>query len=170
MACSSPRVVVFAGAAEAATQASAAFWDALTECLDEKQFASPAAIHMRKLVYSCQAILELPVVEYRRDPEATVLQLESLGREPREHSGGGLFFAARVDNLRDLVPVLNRRHQTLTHFGFDGAELRRLAAAFGGRAIDRMVPVGQALQFSRFWDGYDLLHEFCRFTYCEVGR
>jgi len=31
-----------------------------------------------------------------------------------------------------------------------------------GRALDRIVPIGQALQFGRFWDGNDLLQAFCR--------
>jgi hypothetical protein len=167
MACSSPRLVVWVGDAETVARAADAFWDALAACIRRNRFESPAAVHMRKLVFSCQAIVDLPVSDYRRDPEATVLRLESPAFEPREHSGGGLFFTARVDGLKDLVPVLKRHHQTLTHFGFDLPELRDLAARFGGRAVDRMVPVGQALQFGRFWDGYDLLHEFCRFTYCE---
>lgn len=167
MACSSPRLVVWVGAADTVDEAAAAFWDALAACVKRKQFESPAAIHVRKLVFSCEAILDFPVSEYRRDPEATVLRLESLVSLAREHCGGGLFFSARIDNLKELVPVLQRRHQTMTHFGFDGSELRQLAAQFGGKAIDRMVPVGQALQFSRFWDGYDLLHEFSRLTYCE---
>ena len=167
MACSSPRLVVWVGAPETAIPATGAFWDSLAACIRRKHFESPAAIHMRKLVFSCEAIVDLPVSSYRRDLEATVLQLESLASLPREHSGGGLFFTARVDYLKDLVPVLKRHHQTLTHFGFDAPELRDLAARFGGQAIDRMVPVGQALRFGRFWDGYDLLHEFCRFTYYE---
>jgi hypothetical protein len=167
MACSSPRLVVWVGSADTVAQAAAVFWDALRAWTQMKGFESPAAVHMRKLVFSCQAIIDLPVANYRRDPEATVLQLDALASQPHEHSGGGLFFTARIDSLKELVPVLRRHHQTLTHFGFDGPELRDLAARFGGRAVDRIVPVGQALQFNRFWDGYDLLHEFCRFTYCE---
>ncbi len=31
--------------------------------------------------------------------------------------------------------------------------------------IDRIVPVGQALEFSRYWDGYDLLEEMSRRVY-----
>jgi hypothetical protein len=31
------------------------------------------------------------------------------------------------------------------------------------------VPIGQALQFHRYWDGYDLLQEFCRCVYIEAA-
>ena len=35
----------------------------------------------------------------------------------------------------------------------------------GGRGIDRLVPVGQALSFHRFWDGYDLIRELVRHVF-----
>lgn len=168
MACSSPRLVVWCGGPDVVRRASQEFWTALAECVERKGYASAAAIHMRKLVFACEAIIDQPVREYRRDREATVLELETLAGPPREACGGGLFFSARVSNLMELAPVLGRRDQTMTHFGFQGRELRDFARRLAGRAIDRMVPVGQALAFHRFWDGYDLLHEFCRLTYCEA--
>jgi hypothetical protein len=38
------------------------------------------------------------------------------------------------------------------------------ARSLNGSGIDRIVPIGQALAFGRFWDGYDLLAEFTRST------
>ncbi|HUP03939.1 MAG TPA: acyl-CoA reductase [Bryobacteraceae bacterium] len=168
MACSSPRAVIWRGTERDAHLASDLFWAALGECVARRGYALPAAIHMRKLVFSCESILDLPVAEYRRNPAATVLRLDALKLGGSEHCGGGLFFEARVNALEELVPALGRRHQTLTHFGFEHKELQAFAALLAGGAIDRMVPVGQALQFHRFWDGYDLLHEFCRLVYCEA--
>ncbi len=167
MACSSPRLVVWCGEAGNVSRAAEAFWTALAACIERRGYRSAAAIHMRKLVFACESIVDLPVAEYRRDPETTVLNMASLDSFPRENCGGGLFFSARVDRLADLIPVLTRKDQTLTYFGFTGPELRDFAGLLGGRAIDRMVPIGRALQFSRYWDGYDLLHEFCRLIHCE---
>ena len=79
-----------------------------------------------------------------------------------EHPGGGLFLETTIESLEELVPVLGRKDQTLATFGFSDDELRRLVGKLNGRAIDRVVPIGQALQFGRFWDGLDLLLEFCR--------
>jgi hypothetical protein len=120
---------------------------------------------MRKLVFSCESIVDLPITNYQRFREVTVLTLDSLKSYPREHSGGGLFFSGRIDRLLDLAPVLARKDQTLTYFGFELNELRTFALSLTGKAIDRMVPIGQALQFSRFWDGKDLLREFCRLVH-----
>jgi hypothetical protein len=57
---------------------------------------------------------------------------------------------------------VDRGDQTLSHFGFDPGEPSALAAELNGRGVDRIVPVGQALAFGRFWDGVDLLEEMVR--------
>jgi hypothetical protein len=167
MACSSPRAVVWCGDPEGRASAEEEFWNSLTACIRRRGYESAPAVHMRKLVFACESILDLPVSKCRKDPETTILSLDSFQWPKGGHCGGGLFFSARVDRLSDLAPALSRKDQTLTHFGFGASELREFAR-LPGRAIDRIVPIGNALQFSRFWDGYDLLHEYCRFIYCEA--
>jgi hypothetical protein len=73
----------------------------------------------------------------------------------------------RSKSIADLAPALVRKAQTLTWFGFEEEELRGLIRGLNGRAIDRVIPIGQALQYGRFWDGYDLLLEFCRHVYLD---
>jgi hypothetical protein len=123
---------------------------------------------MRKLLFACSAILDLPIAECRRyDEGLTILTLDSLAGFQRHHPGGGLFFEAYLGSLVDLKTVLGRRDQTLTWFGFTSEELHALIRNLNGRSIDRVVPFGQALQFHRFWDGHDLLQEFCRCVYID---
>lgn len=167
MACSSPRMVIWCGAPSVVKEASEVFWRAVAECVKRKGYEILPAVQMRKLLFSCQSVIDLPVSEYRYRPEATVLELESPGSRSQENCGGGLFLSSRVDRLDELTQVLRRKDQTLAYFGVPESELRDLAKKLGGRAIDRFVPIGQALQFSRFWDGYDLLREFSRLTYYE---
>ncbi len=97
-----------------------------------------------------------------RTAEAEVLRLSSLADLSREHCGGGFFFHVELAQLRDLLPHLQVRDQTLTWFGFPPEELRELAGALGARGVDRIVPVGHALRFSRYWDGQDLLQALTR--------
>ncbi len=165
MACSSPRLLVWCGMPGDAGRAAEIFWAALESCIEKKRFAAAPAVHMRKLVFACESIVDLPVSKYHRLRETIVLTLDSLQSYSREHCGGGLFFSARVDRLSDLAPVLARKDQTLTYFGFELPKLREFALSLAGKAIDRMVPIGEALQFHRFWDGKDLLREFCRFVH-----
>ena len=162
LACSSPRLVVWCGTAEETQAASADFFTRVAGCIERRRYVLPAAISVQKLLYACSAIINSPVQECRRGKGLTVLTLASLAGLPRSHPGGGLFFEARLESLLELTCYLGRREQTLTWFGFTPEELRALVRSLNGRAIDRLVPIGQALQFHRYWDGYDLLQEFCR--------
>ena len=162
LACSSPRLVVWCGRAELSRTASADFFHRVADCVEHRGYSSPPAVSMQKFVYSCSAVLNDPVTGFRRHKGLTVLTLASLAGLQRDQPGGGLFFEAYLENLASLEPFLCRRDQTLTSFGFTPGELRAFVRRLNGRAIDRIVPFGQALRFHRFWDGYDLLQEFCR--------
>ena len=120
---------------------------------------------MQKLTFAASAILDMCVESWQRFPELTILSLATLSDFNRSHPGGGFVFEVAVNSLAGLVPSLVRKDQTLTTFGFDDTELISLVRQLNGKAIDRIVPIGQALQFGRFWDGYDLLRAFCREVY-----
>jgi hypothetical protein len=83
---------------------------------------------------------------------------------PRHWLGAGTLAHAHLATLTELAPLVQRKDQTLTHFGFTTAELDALVTVLGGRGIDRIVPFGSALRFAAVWDGYDLLREFTRLT------
>ena len=163
MACSSPRLVIWCGGSS--TEASQDFFPRVAACARRRKYDLSPALSMQKLVFSGSAIVERPVTAYRRFPELTVLTLASLDDFNREHSGGGLFFECHLPALASLASPLLRKDQTLTYFGFPEQDLRAFAHSLNGRAIDRIVPIGQALQFGRFWDGQDLVQEFCRHIY-----
>ena len=169
--CSSPRLVVWVGGREATAEASVDFFTRVAEVVRRRNYMLSPAHSIQKLVFSAAATLDLPVTACRRVPELTVLTLDSLERFDRRHPGGGLFFEVTVGAITELAPYLIRRDQTLATFGVDAQDLRTLLRQLNGRALDRVVPIGQALQFGRFWDGMDLLQEFCRHLYLapEVG-
>lgn len=167
LACSSPRLVVWCGTGSETRAASTDFFHRVAGCVQHRRYVLPAAASMQKLVYTCSAILNSPVEECRRYKGLTVLTLGSLAGFQRSHPGGGLFFEAHMESLLELTAFLGRRDQTLTWFGFTPDELHALVQSLNGSAIDRIVPIGQALQFHRFWDGNDLLQEFCRCVYIE---
>jgi hypothetical protein len=167
MACSSPRLVVWCGTDSEARTASTDFFGRVAESAERRHYSLPPAASMQKLVFTCSAIINSPVEECRRYKNLTVMTLTSLAGFSRSHPGGGLFFQARLGNLLDLAAFVGRKDQTLTWFGFTPAELHALVRRLNGSSIDRIVPIGQALQFHRFWDGHDLLQEFCRCVYVD---
>jgi hypothetical protein len=94
-----------------------------------------------------------------------LLHVDELPAIRREHCGGGVLFQFYAGSLDELVGFVERRDQTLTYFGFSESELKKLVLLLNGGGLDRLVPVGQALSFQRFWDGYDLLQELTRHVY-----
>jgi acyl-CoA reductase LuxC len=169
MACSSPRQLVWVGKADRVKIAARQFIQRLSGMAESRGYSVAAGAWLQKLVFTCRAILEQPVASVVSNQTMTVVELEQMASPPEEHCGSGLLFQVRADSLLDLAPHLHRRDQTLSYFGFSEDQLRALATALGGRAIDRIVPIGRALDFHRYWDGYDLVHEFTRAVWIEPG-
>jgi hypothetical protein len=165
LACSSPQLVVWCGDPAGAKVSSRDFFTRVCACARRRSYLTSAANSMQKLTFAAGAILDMRVESWQRFPELTILSLASLSDFNRSHPGGGLVFEIAVNSLADLATFLVRRDQTLATFGFNNADLFSLVKQLNGRAIDRIVPIGQALQFGRFWDGYDLLQVFCREVY-----
>jgi hypothetical protein len=67
-----------------------------------------------------------------------------------------------VKDLGALTDFVTKKDQTLAAWGFEPADLARFAGALGGRGLDRIVPFGEALAFSRWWDGHDMLADLTR--------
>ena len=69
-------------------------------------------------------------------------------------------------------PLLHRRPPAgvLVLDGFARSDLLALVNELGGRALDRIVPIGQALQFQRHWDGHDLMGMMSKVLTVSGGR
>ena len=84
-------------------------------------------------------------------------------------SGHGMLVEVDIDSLQSLPAQLGDRDQTLVQYGFDSEELAALLRSLGGRAIDRVTPVGRALDFHHVWDGIDLFRVLTRQTTLSSG-
>lgn len=168
-ACSSPRTLFWVGDEPAAEQVKREFRESLSEVVAAREFAVEPAMAVQKRVSSYGAAAEgfAGTIRFSGNAVAT-MELTDRVAALRDWLGVGTFPQASIARLADLLTVVERRDQTLTHFGFAEHELRELATALGGRGIDRIVPFGSALSFSAIWDGYDLLNEFSRLTTVTV--
>lgn len=167
MACSSPHLLIWVGEPEPAKQASAVYFEALAKHLASRGTVSEIGTRLSKFTFACQTILEGRCSGWKDSPHLTLLDA-SLSADLREHVGGGLLYQARVAGLNDILPFVRQKDQTVTHFGFSEAELRGWVEQLGDRGVDRVVPMGKALQFERFWDGTDLLTDLTRLVRVEA--
>jgi hypothetical protein len=172
MACSSPRVLVWCGEAGECAGASHAFLALLRDHITRKGYALAIGAYLKKLAFAYGAILdETARCDYSQyGNELTVVTLETLCGLSRRHCGGGMLYQVFLRDLEELGAFIERPDQTLATFGFDKSALRTFARHLNGRGIDRIVPIGFALEFSRFWDGYDLLQEMTRRVHIEAER
>lgn len=75
----------------------------------------------------------------------------------------GFFFQLNDNNFKKLVKNITHKYQTLTYFGFTKEFLiKNLIEKINIKGIDRIVPVGKALEMSFLWDGYDLSKNLTR--------
>jgi hypothetical protein len=168
--CSSPRMVVFVGSAGDARAAADALFADLAEEIAERGYALDTSAVLAKETFAYGAVVDRPVEDLARlGNELTVLRLAGLRDFDRTHPGAGLFFEAAVDDLSALAGFVTTKDQTLSCFGFAGGDLERFARTLGGRGLDRIVPFGEALAFSRYWDGHDMLADLTRAVDVRAG-
>ncbi|MCG5217237.1 acyl-CoA reductase [Streptosporangium soli] len=160
-ACASPRAIFWVGASHA-EEAMADFTGRLAAVAASRWPVDAAmAVEKRVAAYGLAADGAVGRVAFHGNA-LTMLDLADPAGLPRRWLGAGTFAHARLGSLHDLLAVVRRKDQTMTHFGFAVPELQALARALAGRGVDRMVPFGSALSFNGVWDGTDLLAEFTR--------
>ena len=163
MACSSPRLLLWLGSTQHAEAAAGRFWPALQEELDRRGVSITAPDHMNKEVMADALAIEQASVRIESpDPRLTRVWLPRLTLHDKLHCGAGFFHEALISNLEDLKPVLSRKIQTVSYFGIPKTRWDKFLRCTVPAGIDRIVPIGQALDFYSIWDGADLFGAFLR--------
>lgn len=167
-ACSSPRMLAWVGSPAEVDAAAHRFWAALAAELQRRDAAADntGAMTMARLAasfeYAAAGLAHLGDNTLGSYPLRLVLDAGLSTAVKEIHCGNGLFLEQRADTLAALAPQFSDREQTLSVFGFSHEDLTALIQAVPPRAIDRLVPIGQALDFSPVWDGQDLILSFSR--------
>ncbi|MFJ7185415.1 acyl-CoA reductase [Lysinibacillus xylanilyticus] len=160
MACSSPRLITWCGENQ---QAINRFWSAFEHKIQQKQYELMAATQVLKYTTTLMLATESNVEDLKNGTYFSRVKLSDVPVDVRErHCGGGLFYEYNVDKLEDLADVLIDKDQTIAYFGFELKELVSLVDAISSRGVDRIVPIGQALDFNGVWDGQSFITSFTR--------
>jgi len=163
LACSSPRLIVWHGTQDEVKQAQMSFWHVLEQVHANKQDELQAALQVQKLTTSLWLAASEEATEVRNTQAYSSVMLDMVTRDIRErHCGGGFFLETTIDQLQQLASIIADKDQTLTYFGYNRDELQQLASAIQTRGIDRIVPIGRALDFQETWDGQSFLRSFTR--------
>jgi len=157
MACSSPRLIIWTG------EKPERFWTTFEKKIQEKNYELLAATQVTKYTTSLQLAVEDYVENVTPKTYFSRVSLEELPIEAREkHCGGGLFYEYGIQRLVDASKIISDKDQTMAYYGFEKEELNELIQHISTRGIDRVVPIGQALDFDDIWDGQNFLTSFTR--------
>lgn len=171
MGCSSPRMTVWVGDGVVAQRASQRFFQALYDVTVSKGLRVETSAALSKITYGFSAPITHDVGRVRNfGNQVLVIDNNDLEQMPEEFVGSGTFHSTVVQSLPDIAPMITRRYQTLSHFGFSSTTLRDFVQVLAGRGVDRLVPIGQALTFNRFWDGNDLFQALTRYVYIDNSQ
>ena len=162
-ACSSPHLLIWLG--KESSTAKDRFWKALSEVVKEKQYRMTHAGASDKYVQFCNDAIELDNLHDVKVYGNTLycITLNELPSNIDEYRGScGYFYEYETEDLKCLSHIVNNSYQTLTYFGTDREYLLDFVVDNGLLGIDRIVPVGQALDIGVIWDGYDIVKSLSR--------
>jgi acyl-CoA reductase LuxC len=166
MACSSPRLVVWVGDRAAAASARANFWDDVRAELGARDLGlTPREFISKRAATAGLAVVRDTRLESEATGDLTRVWLDTPSIAHHEwHCGAGLYWESAVETLEELAPFIDRRVQTVAHFGFSEDRIREFVALHQPRGGDRWVQFGKALDFDDVWDGFDLVTAFGRYV------
>lgn len=187
-ACSSAKVVVWQGSAAECYSAQQLFWPALCDYVAQHPVASlQETEHFQAMAAAQYFAMQGYAQGHAADPhQPSITQPERMSlanaappalqwtapfarlqiphlREAitLDHPGCGLFIELTVARLDDLTSQLTQAHQTISYVGYTAAQCAAWLAQCP-RGVERMVPLGESLQFGPIWDGMDLVLQFSR--------
>lgn len=161
-ACSSPRSVIWVG--QDNEQLKQKFWREIASYVKTFEHGLTDSNYVDKISYVCSHSSEFSskLSSYSHGGLLTVIDvsLENIIDE-KNHCGAGTFLQTNINSLSELSQILNRSVQTATYFGFSTEELREWVTS-GIYGVDRIVPIGQGLNFDYVWDGLNLFESLSR--------
>ena len=131
----------------------------MSKIAEKKYYLDPKNLVL-KFTELAQAIAESDHIKFVGSPGD---KLSTLEYTPKKQSLSmqlvnrfGSFFEYNLENLVSLGPMLDNRVQTVTYFGIEPQKILETIINSKIKGVDRIVPVGKALDFDLIWDGYDL--------------
>jgi len=161
--CSSPQSVYFIGDKAAFGDCLSTLTEHLSVISKEKYDTDIASLASLKLNQMVDDTLSHIIKDKVGDNHSTFAIMDERAADKELHScGGGYFYAKQLADIEDLKQAVSTKMQTIAYFGLNGSQLNSLKEMAQGEGIDRIVPIGNALDFHYIWDGYNLLESLSR--------
>jgi len=161
-ACSSPHLIIWLG--KNSKKLKERFWKELYDLVKIKYKFTESAL-VEKYTDLCKYAASLNNIKNIQKFDNLIYKIELKKVDKNNHDNRGkwgLFFEYNLKNLIGIKHIINNKYQTLTYYGVDKLLLKKFVLQNNLKGVDRIVPIGQSLNISLLWDGYDILNILSR--------
>mgnify|MGYP001257371251 FL=1 len=155
-ACSSPHLIVWLN--DTSFKARNFFWKNLNSYV-LKKYNLPIIASVDKYTKLCENLLNLKNIKSYQYFQNLIyiISLKYLDYNTCKLRGKwGFFYEYHTNDLKNISKFIEKNCQTLTYFGLTKDYLKNFVIDNKVEGIDRIVPIGQALNIGLNWDGYDI--------------
>ena len=167
-ACSSPHLIVWLGKGDVLTKAKQKFWDSVYKTVVSKYDLQ--AVHaVDKYTQLCRNAIDLKNAVKCENYGNYIYRMKLAELPPDVDSlrgKCGYFYEHDTDDINNLAQVITEKYQTLTYFGVAKDVLIDFVLKNQLLGLDRIVPIGSALDITVIWDVYDLIRTLSRI--CDI--
>lgn len=163
-ACSSPQLILWQGDTKSIKSGKERFWSAVNK-LAEGRYDFPPIKATSKYALFCRNAARFAQTGELMSEDNLLYRvpLDELSEDLTELRGSfGLFYEYDLLDMTELAALANGKLQTVTYFGVDSKALTNMVLEHGWLGIDRIVPIGKALDLDVIWDGYNIVEEMTR--------
>lgn len=161
-ACSSPKLIYWLNDSELARTK---FWTAVLEIAKQK-YQLQDAVAVDKYTKMCEDSIDNSSLISKIDRVDNLLykaELRIINKDVQNLRGnGGYFYEYSLSNIEDLFNIVDEKYQTVTYYGIDAQKLADDITKHNLKGIDRIVPIGKAMDIEPYWDGHDIIRELSR--------
>ena len=169
LGCSSPRIALFIGSKDDSTVLRDKIIEQTTKLEFQKgnlDINSVASLKLNQLITDC---LEDRILNASGNSVIQFAQITEKRKNLISYHGcgGGFLYYEFLDSLYLPFELQTVELQTISYEGFSKMEISDLILNYNGKGLDRLVPLGKALQFHYIWDGKNLFEQLSRRLYWE---
>ena len=160
--CSSPHSLFIIGKNINKKEILESIYNRLTELASTNYKEDINSIASLKLNQSAIDIIDQRVIKSINYSNYIIFSRLKSNQVPHSCGAGYLYYEL-LDKVDEVIPYINAKTQTITYSGMNKSEINKLLSKTDVETVDRVVPLGKALDFDYIWDGYNIFMELLSF-------
>jgi len=164
-ACTAPHSLFWIGSPNDIAKAKLIFWEILEKTIKEKNYLLHEITAVDKIVTFYNQSLAQDSITKNSSKNNLIWRINNNvinKNTDKFRCTSGYFNEFEITHLNEIDKLIKRNYQTLSYFGIHKDDLISFFKENKPLGIDRVVPIGNTLDFSLNWDGYDLINQMSR--------